>query len=297
MAQGPCRFQSPSCAWRYRGHAQAAGLPGRAACVHLAFFRRPSSTAAPRKTDRIAALIGIPDRPMCPSGTQGEDEMTTVLGQANSAQACRAGRARWWWVWFSVPPGPLPQSPRRRRWGATSRGCWPSPEISGPCKQEADAAAQRIGPAGALPDPVLRVELMNINNYGNDASPSLLPWKVGETKYTLMQALPLWGKRELQARRRRRRRRTGRRQARRHLGRTGCAHQGHLRRVLPRGGQRAAGGRSAGPDGAPGAGCAGPLCGWTGRPAGRDPRPAGADGDARGADRARQRKAADCGPS
>jgi outer membrane protein TolC len=62
---------------------------------------------------------------------------------------------------------------------------------------EADAAAQRVGPAGALPDPVLRVELMNINNYGTDASPSLLPSKVGETKYTLMQSLPLWGKRDL----------------------------------------------------------------------------------------------------
>jgi outer membrane protein TolC len=62
---------------------------------------------------------------------------------------------------------------------------------------EAAAAAQRVGPAGALPDPVLRVELMNINNYGTDASPSVLPWKVGETRYTLMQSLPLWGKREL----------------------------------------------------------------------------------------------------
>ena len=71
-----------------------------------------------------------------------------------------------------------------------------SPELSA-MRQEADAAAQRIGPAGALPDPVLRVELMNINNYGNDAAPSLLPWKVGETKYTLMQSLPLWGKRDL----------------------------------------------------------------------------------------------------
>ena len=71
-----------------------------------------------------------------------------------------------------------------------------SPELRA-MRQEADAAAARIGPAGALPDPVLRVELMNINNYGNDASPSLLPWKVGETKYTLMQSLPLWGKREL----------------------------------------------------------------------------------------------------
>ena len=71
-----------------------------------------------------------------------------------------------------------------------------SPELRA-MREEAEAAAQRVGPAGALPDPVLRVELMNINNYGNDASPSLLPWKVGETKYTLMQSLPLWGKREL----------------------------------------------------------------------------------------------------
>ncbi|MBT9597339.1 MAG: TolC family protein [Vitreoscilla sp.] len=71
-----------------------------------------------------------------------------------------------------------------------------SPEIRA-MREEAEAAAQRVGPAGALPDPVLRVELMNINNYGNDASASLLPSKVGETKYTLMQALPLWGKREL----------------------------------------------------------------------------------------------------
>jgi cobalt-zinc-cadmium efflux system outer membrane protein len=71
-----------------------------------------------------------------------------------------------------------------------------SPELKA-MQAEADAAAQRVGPAGALPDPVLRVELMNINNYGTDASPSLLPSKVGETKYTLLQSLPLWGKREL----------------------------------------------------------------------------------------------------
>ena len=71
-----------------------------------------------------------------------------------------------------------------------------SPEL-GAMRQEADAALQRVGPAGALPDPVVRVELMNINNYGNAAAPSLLPWKVGETRYTLMQSLPLWGKRDL----------------------------------------------------------------------------------------------------
>lgn len=71
-----------------------------------------------------------------------------------------------------------------------------SPELEA-MRREADAAAQRVGPAGALLDPLLRVELMNINNYGSDAPPSLLPSRVGETKYTVIQALPLWGKRDL----------------------------------------------------------------------------------------------------
>ena len=64
-------------------------------------------------------------------------------------------------------------------------------------RAEADAAAHRVQPAGALPDPVLRVELMNVNNYGNDAGFNLLPSRVGETQYTLMQMLPWWGKRDL----------------------------------------------------------------------------------------------------
>lgn len=71
-----------------------------------------------------------------------------------------------------------------------------SPELAA-MRQETAAASARIQPAGALPDPVLRVELENLNNYGTSNAPSLLPWKVGDTKYTLMQAIPLWGKREL----------------------------------------------------------------------------------------------------
>jgi outer membrane protein TolC len=71
-----------------------------------------------------------------------------------------------------------------------------SPELA-LMRAEADAAAQRVQPAGALPDPVLRVELMNINNYGSEAGFNVLPNKVGETKYTLMQSLPAWGKRDL----------------------------------------------------------------------------------------------------
>ena len=62
---------------------------------------------------------------------------------------------------------------------------------------EAEAAQERIQPAGALPDPVLRAELQNVTNSGSDASPDILPNRVGSTKYTLMQALPFWGKRDL----------------------------------------------------------------------------------------------------
>jgi outer membrane protein TolC len=71
-----------------------------------------------------------------------------------------------------------------------------SPELAA-MRHEADAAQQRVGPAGALPDPMVRVELDNFNNYGNAARADLRPWKVGETKYTLLQTFPAWGKRDL----------------------------------------------------------------------------------------------------
>ena len=70
------------------------------------------------------------------------------------------------------------------------------PEIRA-MRHEADAAAQRIDPAGALPDPMFRAELQNITNYGNDGSFSLSPANVGATKYTISQSIPFWGKRDL----------------------------------------------------------------------------------------------------
>ena len=62
---------------------------------------------------------------------------------------------------------------------------------------EAEAAAERVLPAGALADPILRTELQDITNYGTDASPNLLPGRVGNTKYYLIQPVPFWGKRDL----------------------------------------------------------------------------------------------------
>jgi outer membrane protein TolC len=63
-------------------------------------------------------------------------------------------------------------------------------------RYEADAALQRVQSAGALSDPVLRAELMDITNMGS-TGPRLLPSQAGSTRYTLMQSAPWFGKRDL----------------------------------------------------------------------------------------------------
>jgi outer membrane protein TolC len=73
-----------------------------------------------------------------------------------------------------------------------------NPELAA-FRYDADAAAQRIQPAGALPDPVLRTELLDITNQGTNKSASLLPSKVGGTRYLLMQTVPWFGKLDLQS--------------------------------------------------------------------------------------------------
>ncbi|MDO9365332.1 MAG: TolC family protein [Methylotenera sp.] len=71
-----------------------------------------------------------------------------------------------------------------------------NPELAA-MRYETDAASERIAPAGALPDPLLRVEFMDFA--GRDAPNGFnpLPGKGSGTKYTLMQSIPLWGKRDL----------------------------------------------------------------------------------------------------
>ncbi|HLP97381.1 MAG TPA: TolC family protein [Sideroxyarcus sp.] len=71
-----------------------------------------------------------------------------------------------------------------------------NPELAA-ARHEADAAQQRSGAAGALPDPVLRTELMDITNQGTTGA-RLLPSQVGGARYLLMQSVPWFGKRELQ---------------------------------------------------------------------------------------------------
>jgi outer membrane protein TolC len=63
-------------------------------------------------------------------------------------------------------------------------------------RHEADAAGERVAPAGALPDPKLRMELQDITKMG-EQNPTVNPSRVGSTKYTLMQDLPWYGKRDL----------------------------------------------------------------------------------------------------
>jgi cobalt-zinc-cadmium efflux system outer membrane protein len=55
-------------------------------------------------------------------------------------------------------------------------------------RYEADAARQRVQSSAALPDPVLRTELMDVTNQGMNKA----------TKFTLMQSVPWYGKRDLQ---------------------------------------------------------------------------------------------------
>ncbi len=64
-------------------------------------------------------------------------------------------------------------------------------------RHEAAAAAARVSPAGALPDPMLEVELRDFVSDTNNTA-SLLPARVGSTRYAVTQRLPWFGKRDLQ---------------------------------------------------------------------------------------------------
>jgi outer membrane protein, heavy metal efflux system len=67
-------------------------------------------------------------------------------------------------------------------------------------RAEAEAAHERIEPAGALPDPGFEVELMDFTNANEGRNTTLLPGQVGETRYRVFQQLPFWGKRDLDTR-------------------------------------------------------------------------------------------------
>ena len=71
-----------------------------------------------------------------------------------------------------------------------------NPELAA-MAHEAEAARERVVPAGALPDPMGRIELRDPGNQTGNGDFNLLPARVGSTKYTVTQTIPLWGKRDL----------------------------------------------------------------------------------------------------
>ncbi|MDA0189351.1 MAG: TolC family protein [Proteobacteria bacterium] len=70
-----------------------------------------------------------------------------------------------------------------------------NPEIAA-MRFEADAAGERVVPAGALPDPKFRTEFRDITRMGEQKA-TLVPSQVGSTRYLLMQDIPWYGKRDL----------------------------------------------------------------------------------------------------
>lgn len=70
-----------------------------------------------------------------------------------------------------------------------------NPEVA-VLRYEAEAAAERVTPAGALPDPRLRTELRDITRMG-EQNATLAPNRVGSTRYLVMQDVPWFGKRDL----------------------------------------------------------------------------------------------------
>lgn len=70
-----------------------------------------------------------------------------------------------------------------------------NPEFTS-ARREADAASERVEPAGALPDPRLRTELLDVTK-GGSQDPTLLPARAGGARYTFIQDIPWMGKRDL----------------------------------------------------------------------------------------------------
>lgn len=71
-----------------------------------------------------------------------------------------------------------------------------NPELAS-MRYEAEAAAERMGTASALPDPLFRISLQDFTNQASGGATSLAPNGVGSTYYRLMQPVPVWGKRDL----------------------------------------------------------------------------------------------------
>ena len=83
--------------------------------------------------------------------------------------------------------------------GAEVQGLWRyleqnSAELNA-VRLDSSAAEKRAHASGALPDPSLRIEWQDVNQSGGA---TLNPSRVGAVKYTVLQPIPGWGKRDVQ---------------------------------------------------------------------------------------------------
>ena len=63
-------------------------------------------------------------------------------------------------------------------------------------RNDAAAAQERVGQADVLPDPRIKLELLDVTKMGAQ-NPTLWPGEVGSTRYTLTQEIPWFGTRAL----------------------------------------------------------------------------------------------------
>lgn len=105
---------------------------------------------------------------------------------------------------FPVAPAAAPAANPTAPLGADIAGLLEHARNTNPSfaaqRAETAAARERIDSAGALPDPNVQVELMDFTNEMRGGGTTLVPGRVGETRYRFIQPLPGWGKRDLQSR-------------------------------------------------------------------------------------------------
>lgn len=127
---------------------------------------------------------GVSSKAACPPGDRSRGVLGACLAALLAACSLVAGPA-----WAQQPPDTVPGA------DVASIRAWllqHNPELQA-LQAETEAAEARIIPAGALPDPMVSVELRDID----PDHPAFLPGNVGSTTYQVRQRVPLWGKRAL----------------------------------------------------------------------------------------------------
>lgn len=126
--------------------------------------------------------------------------MTTIFQPGRRAMACAAGAL------LALSAAALAQAPAvsastaEPPLGATLEGVLIETRARHPelraMRLDAEAATQRIKPAGSLRDPMFSVELRDVTNEASGGGFNLLPSRVGSTRYEFKQSFAPWGVRQ-----------------------------------------------------------------------------------------------------